>query len=41
MAIHIQSKRSFSCDQINLCLFIVSSKKFQENMPLKYFYSSI
>jgi len=33
MAIHIQSKRSFSGGQTNLCLFIVSSKKFQKNMP--------
>jgi len=37
MVIHIQSKRSFSGGQTDLCLFIVSSKKFQGNMPRKYF----
>jgi len=36
MVIHIQSKRSFSGGQTNLCLFIVSSKKVQPNMPWKY-----
>jgi len=35
MMIHIQSKRSFSGGQTNLCLFIVSSKKIQWNMPRK------
>jgi len=29
----MQSKRSVSGGQTNLCLFIVSSKKFQGNMP--------
>jgi len=33
MAIHIQLKRSFSAGQTNRCLFIVSSKKCQGNMP--------
>jgi len=33
MAIHIQSKRSFSGGPTNLCLLILRWKKFQENMP--------